>query len=417
MKLFRTTAAAATAVLALAGLSACGSSSNSSSSGDNSRGPITFVSGKDNNNIIQPTLDIWNKAHPKEKVTFKQQSASADDQHDDLVQNFQAKNSGYDVVAVDVVWTAEFAAKGWLTPFTGKNKIDTSAMLAGPVKAVTYNGKMVAAPWLSDGGLLFYRKDLVKTPPTTWDAMMKDCAIAKKAGIGCYGGQFAQYEGLTCNITEAIASAGGELVKSDGKTAAVDSAAGRQGLQNIVTAFKDGNIPADAVGWMEEPSRTAFQSGKLLFMRNWPYVDSLMSATDGSSKVAGKFGVANLPGKSTLGGHNLAISEYSKHKATARDFIKFMESEAIQKNFLVKASNAPVLASLYDDPTLVAKFPYLPYLKTAINTAVPRPVSPYYPAVTKAIQDNSFAAIKGSKTVAQAISDMAKAINSASSSS
>ncbi|BAS14723.1 trehalose/maltose-binding protein MalE [Arthrobacter sp. Hiyo8] len=131
------------------------------------------------------------------------------------------------------------------------------------------------------------------------------------------------------------------------------------------------------------------------------------------------FGMAPLPGKSgpgasSLGGHNLAVSVYSAHKATAKDFLTFMTSEETEKFYATQGSLAPVLASLYDDPTLVQQLPYLPVLKTSISNAVPRPVTPFYPAVTKAIQDNAYAAIKGDKSVDQAMTDMDTAINSAS---
>ena len=73
-----------------------------------------------------------------------------------------------------------------------------------------------------------------------------------------------------------------------------------------------------------------------------------------------------------------------------------------------------MLGTLYDDKELVAKLPYLPVLKTSIENAVPRPVTPFYPAVTKAIQENAYSAIKGEKTVDAALSDMQKSIESAS---
>ncbi len=114
-----------------------------------------------------------------------------------------------------------------------------------------------------------------------------------------------------------------------------------------------------------------------------------------------------------LGGHNAAISAYSKNKATAADFLKFLTSTDQQKVFVTQGSLAPVLTTLYDDPALVAKAPYLTVLKTSILNAVPRPVTPFYPAVSKAIQDNAYAAIKGEKPVDTALSDMQKAIQSA----
>ncbi|MGA0568265.1 ABC transporter substrate-binding protein [Rathayibacter sp. KR2-224] len=382
-------------------------------------GPITYVQGKDNSNVVRPLIAKWNQAHPNEKVTFKEQSDQADQQHDDLVQNFQAKNANYDVVDVDVVWTAEFAAKGWLQPLTGKMAIDTSKLLKPTVATATYNGTLYAAPQTSDGGLLYYRTDLVKTPPTSWDEMMSDCSIAKQAGIGCYAGQFAQYEGLTVNAAEAINTAGGTIVGKDGKTPTVNSSEAKKGLQRLVDAFKDGNIPAEAITYQEEQGRQAFESGKLLFLRNWPYVYNL-AKTDGSSVVKDKFAIAPLPGNgdgkpgaSSLGGHNAGISVYSKHKKTAHDFVEFLQSAETQKFFVTQGSLSPVLASLYDDASLNAKFGYLKTLKTSIENAVPRPVTPFYPAVTKAIQDNAYGALKGDKTVDKALSDMSDAIKAA----
>jgi multiple sugar transport system substrate-binding protein len=191
------------------------------------------------------------------------------------------------------------------------------------------------------------------------------------------------------------------------------------GLQRLVDGFKDGNIPADAITYQEEQGRQAFEAGKLMFLRNWAYVYNL-AKTDGSSVVKDKFAIAPLPGNgdgqpgaSSLGGHNAAISVYSKHKQTAHDFVEFLQSKETQKFFLTQGSLAPVIGSLYTEPDLVKQFGFLPTLKKSIESAVPRPVSPFYPAVTKAIQDNSYAALKGDKTVDQALKDMSAAISAA----
>lgn len=414
--------AATAGILALT-LSACagGGGGGTTGGGDaeanlEGRGPITYVQGKDNSNVVRPLLDKWNAAHPDEQVTFKEQTDQADQQHDDLVQNFQAKNENYDVASVDVIWTAEFAARGWLQPLEGEMAIDTDGMLEPTIEAGTYQGKLYTAPVSSDGGILYYRKDLVATPPKTWNEMMEMCSIAKANNIGCYSGQFKQYEGLTVNVSEAINSAGGSVLDEQGNPSLTTPDA-EQGLQNLVDAFANGNIPAEAITYQEEESRRAFQSGNLLFLRNWPYVYNL-ATTEGSSVVKDVLGMTALPGEdgpgaSTLGGHNAAISVYSKNKATARDFVKFLIEEEQQKFFATQGSLAPVLGSLYEDEELVAKLPYLPVLKTSIENAVPRPVTPFYPAVTKAIQENSYSALKGEKSAEQALADMQASIESA----
>ena len=218
------------------------------------------------------------------------------------------------------------------------------------------------------------------------------------------------------NAAEAINSAGGEIIGADGKPN-VNTPEAKAGLGNLVKAYADGNIPKEGITFQEEQGRQAFEDGKLLFLRNWPYVYNL-AKTDGSSTVKDTFGMAVLPGTSgpgasSLGGHSVAISVYSKHKATAADFLKFLTTAEQQKFFATQGSLAPVLTALYDDPELVSKLPYLPVLKASIQNAVPRPVTPFYPAVTKAVQDNAYAALKGEKPVGVALSDMQKAIESA----
>ena len=260
------------------------------------------------------------------------------------------------------------------------------------------------------------------TPPTTWDQLISDCQGKTTKGTitgsrpACYAGQFAKYEGLTVNAAEAINAAGGQIVKDDGKTANVNTAEAAKGLDFLVNGFKQGYIPREALGFKETESLNAFQAGQLVFLRNWPYADAILAGKD--SKVAGKFGIAPLPGPdghgaSSLGGHSVAISQYSKHKATDIDFLKFLESDKIQRNDLTQGTLAPVTTALYSDPDLVTKFPYLPTLLASIQTAVPRPVTPFYPAVTEAIETNAYAALQGSVSTQKALDSLQSAIQSA----
>ncbi len=409
-------------VLAACGGGSGGGSSDAAKTGANARGPITFVTGKDNSGVLPFIADEWNKAHPNEKVTIKQQTDQADQQLSDLEQHFQAKDANYDVVTVDVVWTAEFAAKGWMIPLQGQYALDTAPLLPATVKAASYNGKLYAAPYASDGGLLYYRTDLVKTAPTTWTDLIADCQGKTTSGTitgpkpACYAGQFFKYEGLTVNAAEAINAAGGQIVGPDGRTATVNSPQSATGLDFLVNGFKQGYIPKEALGFKETESLNAFIAGQLVFMRNWPYAVAI--ANGKGSKVIGKFGIAPLPGPdghgaSSLGGHSLGISAYSKYKATDLDFLKFVESDAVQRNNLTVGTLAPVTTALYSDPQLTQKFTYLPTLLKSIQTAEPRPITPFYPGVTEAIETNAYAALQGQVDSKTALTNMQAAIKSA----
>ncbi|MBL1073090.1 ABC transporter substrate-binding protein [Nocardia sp. 2] len=414
-------AAASVALLTATFATACSSDSGSNAISQNltGRGPITYVEGKDTTETgaVKQLIERWNAAHPDEKVTFKEQSNDASQQYDDLKQHLNAKSTDYDVFAMDVPWTAEFAAKGWIQPLKDSFALDTSTLLSPPVASATYNGTLYAAPRNTNGGLLFYRKDLVTEAPKTWTELLAQCPKATEAGIGCYAGQFAPYEGLTVNTAEVINAFGGSFVGPDGKTPTVNSPQARAGLSTLVDAYKNGDIPKEAISFKEPESQNAFVSGKLMFMRGWP--SSYGDAGSDASAVKDRFAVAPLPGKdgigaSTLGGYNAAISAYSKNKATALDFLRFLISEDAQ-HIVASGALPSVRASVYDDPALIAKMPYLPALKESIASAVPRPVTPFYDAVSKAVTDNAYAALTGTKSVDDAIVGMQKGIETAGS--
>jgi multiple sugar transport system substrate-binding protein len=418
-------AVAALGVLALAGsLAACGDSGDDSASGAKPDkltgvGPITLATGKDTTGTLNEILAEWNKAHPDQKVTLTELPEDADQQRQQMVQNAQTKSDAYTILNLDVVWTSEFAANGWVEQLP-ENEFAMDKYLAPVVKTAKYFNKLYAAPYASDGALLYYRTDLLKQagvakPPTTWAEMKADCAKVLKLpagkGMSCYGGQLDKYEGLTVNFSEAVDSAGGEVVGSDGKPN-VNTPEAKKGLDFLVDGVKDKTIPKDALTWKEEETRRGFESGKVVFARNWPYIYALMAnKKDAGNKVAGKYNVAPIPGlsgpgKGTLGGHNLAISKFAKNKKTALDFIKWFTSEKNEKIWLTKNSQAPVYGSLYDDPALQKQFPYLSTLKQSIEKAEPRPAIVNYGDATAAIEEQAYAAISGSKSSAQALKDL-----------
>ncbi|MFI0730919.1 ABC transporter substrate-binding protein [Streptomyces sp. NPDC021225] len=398
-------------------LTACGSSGGSDSgeqAGDPSfegRGPITFVAGKDTTGTVQAALDRWNRLHPKEQVSFIQLPTDADSQRREMIQNAETKSDAYTVLSLDVVWTSEFAAHRWIEKLP-ENQFPLRKMLKPVVETAEYRGALYAVPFSSDGGLLYYRADLLKKagiagPPTTWSRMKADCAKVKRLpeakDMSCYAGQFRKYEGLTVNFSEAVQSAGGVVTDAGGKPD-VDTPEAKKGLDFLVGSFKDGTIPKEALTYQEEGSRRAFQSGKLIFLRNWPYVYSLAR----KSNVAGKFAVAPLPGlngpgSASLGGHNLALSSFARNKATAMDFMKFFTSQDSARTFLKDAAFAPPYAALYDDASLTKEYPYLRVLKQSIETAVPRPRVVRYGEVTSAIQQQAYAALTGVKSSEQAL--------------
>lgn len=386
------------------------------------RGPITFVAGKDNSGNIRAVLDQWNAEHPGEEATFLELPDDPDSQRQQIIQNAETRSDAFTVVSVDAVWTSEFAAYRWIDRLP-EEEFPLDEMLDPVVETARYRGGLYTVPSYTDASLLYYRTDLLERagvagPPTTWDELRDACArvleLPEARGMSCYAGQYEKYEGLSANFAEVVQSAGG-LVTDDEGNPLLDTPEARAGLDFLVDSLRDGTIPRDAVTYQEEDTRRAFQSGNLVFARNWPYAYSLISATDGSSEVADRFDVApppglDGPGSSSLGGWNLGISAHAENKATALDFIRFFTDQERSRVRQESGSQAPAYAALYEDPELLAEFPYLPSLRESIENAVPRPRVPRYGEVTAAVQNEVYAALTGSRTSAEALAALQRTL-------
>src|SRR2546423_9534974 len=210
-------------------LSACGGGSKSGGGSTpaagvfDQKGAITLATGKDTSGYLQSALNKWNQAHPSEQVRLIELPESADQQRQQMIQNAQTKSDAYTILNVDVVWTAEFAANGWIEQLPA-DKFPIDKILKGPAATAKYFNKLYAPPYLTDGGMLYYRKDLldaagISSPPATWDDLTADCkkVQASNPGVGCYAGQFEKYEGLTVNVREAVETAGGKVVDGAGQ--------------------------------------------------------------------------------------------------------------------------------------------------------------------------------------------------------
>ena len=406
----------AAGLMLLAGCTADGASSSGSAPSTNGIGPITFAIGKDNSGWLQGVITGWNQGHPSQKVTLLLLPRASNGQLAQLVANLQAKSDLYDVIDMDVIWTAEFASNGWIIPLP-QSQFPLGDFLKPAVDTARYQGRLYAVPDYSNADLLYYRKDILakagKQPPKTW-AQLQQLArtVAPEYGLYGYAGTFAPYEGLTVNFATAVQSAGGSILSPEGTRVTVNSAKALQGLEFLVNGFRQGWIPRAALSYEEESAQNAFASGKFLFLDNWPDVYAALSAPGPQNKVYGKFGIAALPGpdgtgSSSLGGANLAISAYSQHQRTALDFIKYMTNLDNERQMLEKGSFPPVWTRLYTDKSLIRSYPYLPVLEQAINSARPRPAITNYDQASLAISSTVYEALTQQKQPQQALTEMA----------
>jgi multiple sugar transport system substrate-binding protein len=375
--------AIATTVVALA---ACGSSS---------KGPVTlnwYVFPEPSGSFTKAAADCSANSHGAYQININTLSTSSDQQRISLVRRLAAGDPSIDILAMDVDWTAEFATAKWIRPWTGADKAAVSkGVLPGPLKTATWKGQLYAAPINSNTELLWYRKDLVPTPPKTWTEMIDDAIKLAKEGKPHYiEEQGSKYEGLTVWFNSLVDSAGGGILGPNNKILVGPSTkTAAQIMKRLATS------PAADPGLnvaQEGQSDTAFDSGDAAFEINYPFVWSSAQATN--PKVFKHMGYAPFPSvtagstpKVSIGGYNLGVSTHSPHPQQAFDAVRCLVQPQNQIRDAVKGGLAPVLGSIYQQPSFEKAYPFHQLIKNQLEDYGLRPQTAAYADITLAIQD------------------------------
>ncbi|WP_016855700.1 ABC transporter substrate-binding protein [Halomonas smyrnensis] len=337
-------------------------------------------------------------------------------------QILSAQSSDIDVMQIDVVWPGllanhlldlneaigEEAADGHFETIVANNTVDE---------------RLVAMPWFTDAGVLYYRTDLLEQhgfeAPETWEemtAIAEEIQAAERADgndqMWGYVFQGRAYEGLTCNALEWVASQGGGTLVDDGGEITIDNENAAAAL-DLAAGWIGDISPAGALNYTEEEARGVFQSGNAVFMRNWPYAWSLAQSED--SEVAGEVGVVKLPHgpngdtAATLGGWNLAVSKYSENPELAAELVAFLTGEAEQKRRAIEGAYNPTIASLYEDEEVLTAVPFFGTLFETFTNAVARPSAPTgdnYGRVSNSFFNAIHSVLSGNMTGAEAVSQL-----------
>jgi multiple sugar transport system substrate-binding protein len=376
---------------------------------ESATGKVTLCLPKDVSGAFHKTIDAFNE-QSEVQAELLELSESADEQRNQLITRAQAKSPECDVMGIDVIWTAEFANQGWAMDLSEVVDARRSEFIPSTVETTEYNGKNWAVPHNSNAALLYYRTDTVNEAPTTWEDTYR--LAAENDGIVYQG---APYEGLTCDFLEFVYSAGGEVLSEDGKASAIDSDATRQALDFMVKGVEDGTAATGVTTYMEEESRRFFESGRVTFMRNWPYAYALGNK---APKIKGKFDVTTLPGfggnpgAGVLGGTNLAISAYSENPGGALAVVNFFTGEVGQR-LIGEAATPPATSAAYDVESVRKAIGLPDEIRDAVAQAKPRPVSPVYPQISQAIYTNVNEALSGKISTDDAVQQMNSEIEKA----
>jgi multiple sugar transport system substrate-binding protein len=320
------------------------------------------------------------------QIKFNALSNDADQQRQALVRRLAAKDSSIDIAGMDVVWTAEFAEAGWIKPWPAAEaeKIKQGT-LAGPLKTATYKGRLWAAPANTNTQLLWYRKDLVSDPATTWDGLIDQASKLPKANYIEIQG--AQYEGVTVWFNSLVQSAGGSIVAGDKVTLGEPGLEAAQIMRRLATSKAgDPSISAQK----EDQNRLGFENGSAAFEVNYPFI--YPSAKEGAPQIfkdlAWKPYPAvddSHPAKAPIGGINWGVGAYTKHPAEAFAAAACLRNAENQRQAAIKGGLPPTLNSLYDDKSLLKDYPFADLIRRQVNSGAVHPQTPAYADVSLAI--------------------------------
>jgi multiple sugar transport system substrate-binding protein len=374
----------AAVVGAVFGLAACG--------GGSSSGTVTlnwWAGNQPGGSFQQAAAYCSKQSGGKYTIKVNLLGTDADSQRQSLVRRLAAGDSSIDLMAMDVVWTAEFAEAKWILPFPADKANELKqGRLAGPLKTATYQGKLWAAPGNSNTQLLWYRKSQVKGDvPTTWSQLISDAE--KLHTTVAYTG--AQYEGMTVWFNSLIQSAGGNILDGPNKVGLNKGAVQAINLlhQFAASPAANGSLPAAK----EDQARQAFEVPTgTAFELNYPFVYA--SAQSNTTIKGLKDDIAwapypsvtpGGPAKPPIGGFNWGVGAHTKHPALAFDAATCLASEQPERLYAQLDALPPTLSKVYDDPKFKKSYPFADLVRKQIDQAGVRPVTPLYSDVSLAV--------------------------------
>jgi multiple sugar transport system substrate-binding protein len=343
--------------------------------------------------ILTRQIGRFMEANPGVVVRIHETPDDATQRHQLYVQWLNARVGSPDVLQLDVIWTAEFAAAGWVLPLDRYNP-PTADFFPATIQANRWQESVYALPWFVDAGMLYWRTDLVPRAPQSLAELNDAARNAMRTAATRHGfvWQGARYEGLITVFAEFLGAFGGSIVGNDGQVS-VHSAEGIQALTFMREQIRSGIAPRDVLAWHEEECRFAFQNGAAVFMRNWPYAVAPLSDKK-ESRVKGRFAVAPMPaatagGRPTasLGGAQLAVNAWSGRPDLAYRLISFLTAPEQMLERARVAGQYPARMSVYSSPELAEAFAVPPSdVVRIIAAATARPVTPLYAELSSELQ-------------------------------
>jgi multiple sugar transport system substrate-binding protein len=152
-------------------------------SGDDGRGPptLTWYANPDNGGQARLAARCEAESGRRYRLRVLALPRDATQQREQLVRRLAARDASIDLMSLDLPFVPEFAAAGFLRPFTVEEAAPLAeGVLDAPLASATWRGRLVAAPFVANAQLLWYRRSVARragldpaAAPVTWDALVE----------------------------------------------------------------------------------------------------------------------------------------------------------------------------------------------------------------------------------------------------
>jgi len=324
------------------------------------------------------------------------------------VLDFTAAAAEFDVVLIDVVWVGEFAASGWLTPletfYNDPALADPNLNLEGFFPVLldsfgTWDEVVYGLPFDNYSGLLYYNRCMLEDagldgPPQTWTQLLEEYGPALTQGDQ-YAFALQSRRGETQSadsFMRVLWPFGGSLIDPETFEPNLTSEASLAGLQFRQDLMQ--YMPPGIVDFDHSEAVNALAQGRVAMITEWSSFYTTLSDPE-QSTITDCLGVTTEPEgpaglKPALGGFSLGVNAFSspEEQAAAWLFIQWITSEEMARPY-VEAGGVSGRTSVYEDPEIRERYPYVEPLVASWENAVPffRPRFPEWPAISELIAD------------------------------
>ena len=334
----------------------------------------------------------------------------------DVTNDLLSGRPKYDVIFFPSTLVAEMVSKEALAPITGWDPQKDTDMLAYSA----YKSRIYGLPCDISSFFLYFRRDLIKHVPETWEELIQAAAPLSKihapGSPTAYGLAFGGKAGedLFKGFLPILWSYGGFL--EEGASVGVDTDGGIEAAKLLRKMVVSGSVPPDIQSWEVVKIFEELQRGTVAMSApQWNALYPLIKG--GTSQYKDAIDIAPIPGVRQPDGtirrvdfqHTwvLVQSQHSGVLPLTNEFILYATGAEGGRLYAQSARGNPARASILSDTELQKSRPEFPLLLEALKTAKAEPSVPYYARMARTMNDALSSIIAGSKEPAAAMREAA----------